>query len=102
MSQGRHAVWLEEAIAAAEKEGILQASDKALVSAARAAAYALDESEKLPTSSKPGYAIAQLLTPYKDILLALHMTPESREQQTENDGLKEFLDGLGKPGYSTS
>jgi hypothetical protein len=99
--KGRHAIWLEKAIAAAERDGLLQDSDLGLLSAARAAAYALDASEALPTSSKPGYAIAQLLSPYKDILLALKMTPVSRDAIAEGDELKGFLDGLGQPSYST-
>lgn len=99
--KGRHAVWLEEAIAAAKRDALLQDSDLALVSAARAAAYALDASEALPTSSKPGYAIAQLLTPYKDILLALKMTPLSRDAKAEGDELWRLFDELGKPGYTT-
>lgn len=100
-TKGRHQIALDKAIAAAKRDGLLQDSDQALVSAAQAGAYGLDASEALSTSAKPGYAIAQLLPAYKDILLALKMAPISRDTKEDADAIGRLLDGLGTPSYTT-
>lgn len=97
---GRHTAWLEEAITAATAEGVLVDADKGLLSAARAAAFGLDEAEKLTTAQKPGYVISQLLSPYRDILAELKLTPASRDKGKESDEMEVFLNGLGSPSHT--
>ena len=84
---------LEEAIAAARESGLLEAVDGGLLSLARANALALDEAEASP---KPYYPIAQLTGPYREVLEALQMTPETRESKA-NDELSAALRELSQP-----
>lgn len=90
---GRHAAMLETAIEAAKQSGLLEAVDEGLISIARANALALDEAEASP---KPYYPIAQLTGPYREVLEALQMTPETREAKA-NDELTQALRELSTP-----
>ncbi|WKS67968.1 hypothetical protein NLL33_11450 [Corynebacterium accolens] len=91
--KGRHAEMLETAIIAARESGLLEAVDGGLLSIARANALALDEAEASP---KPYYPIAQLTGPYREVLEALQMTPETREAKA-NDELTQALRELSQP-----
>lgn len=91
--KGRHAEMLEVAIAAARESGLLEEVDGGLLSIARANALALDEAEASP---KPYYPIAQLTGPYREVLEALQMTPETREAKA-NDELTKALRELSTP-----
>lgn len=91
--KGRHAAMLETAIEAARKSSLIEAVDEGLISIARANALALDEAEASP---KPYYPIAQLTGPYREVLEALQMTPETREAKA-NDELTVALRELSAP-----
>lgn len=90
---GRHSKALDDAVEAATQSGQLVSIDGGAISAAQAAAFALDAAER---SAKPYYPIAQLLTPYRDILEALRMTPGSRSDASDA-AIKSLLSELGTP-----
>ena len=63
---------LAAAIAAGQKAGTLVDEDLGLIGSALAGAKALDRAERLPPH-RSVYAIAQLLTPYRETLSALRL-----------------------------
>lgn len=67
---GRVEAGLARSIDAGEKAGTLVPEDAGLIGAALVAARALDVAER---SSKPAYAVAALLTPYRECLAALRL-----------------------------
>jgi hypothetical protein len=72
---GRTEQLLERTVEWAEKAGHLTEEDGALVGAARVAARALDAAEKL--GGKSPYAVASVLTPYRELLAALRLPADS-------------------------
>jgi hypothetical protein len=69
---GRAEAGLVHALAQAEAEGIVTGLDAGAVGAALIAARSLDRAERLPDKSAV-YAIAQSLTPYRELLHALRL-----------------------------
>jgi hypothetical protein len=67
---GRVEAGLAAALRAAESAGTIVAEDAGLIGAALVAARALDTAER---SAKPAYAVAALLTPYRECLHALRL-----------------------------
>ena len=95
---GRHSDMLEKAITAAQEKNLVDDLDMGMVSVARAAAFALDEAEK---QAKPGYVIAQLLTPYREALAELKLTPTARNAAAPAAaGTGGLFDGLALPQYT--
>lgn len=87
---GRHSLMLEKAIDAARDAGLLPAQDEAMLSVARAAAFALDAAEAM---AKPSYAISHLLVPYTQALNELRLTPSSRVESV-SDPFEGLLNGV--------
>lgn len=69
---GRAEANLQTAIAAASRAELLQPEDAGMIGAALVAARKLDRAEA-DTSTKGGYLVAQLLTPYREVLQALRL-----------------------------
>lgn len=93
----RHSCMLEEAITAAEEQGLIEPLDKALLSIARANAHALDAAEAL--GKKGGYLVSAITGPYREVLQSLRMTPKDRNEDT-NAGISAAaaaLAALGTP-----
>lgn len=78
---------LDTAIKAARAAGRLGDLDEGLVGLAYANAVSLDAA---CATSKPYYPIAQLTGPYREVLEALRLTPEAREEEA-NDELSAAL-----------
>lgn len=90
----RHSEMLELAIAKAKELDLINDLDEGIVSVARAAAFALDSAE---SQQKPGYIIAQLLTPYREALAELKLTPSSRMPVQKKDAFDDFLTDVTTP-----
>lgn len=90
----RHSEMLEIAIVKAKQMELITELDEGIVSVARAAAFALDSAE---SQAKPGYIIAQLLTPYREALAELKLTPSSRQPVKSKDKFDDFLDDITTP-----
>lgn len=69
---GRVEAALAKAVAAGQAAGTLVAEDLGLIGSALVGAKALDRAELLPPG-KSVYAVAQLLTPYRETLAALRL-----------------------------
>lgn len=87
---GRHEKALDRAITAAHNRGLVEDLDEALVSLARASAWALDQAE---ADGKP-YAVASISAPYRECLAALQLTPADRKGAAD-DALNAALAELG-------
>ncbi|HCD1553126.1 hypothetical protein HMPREF3153_09695 [Corynebacterium sp. HMSC06C06] len=83
---GRHEQALDDTLAAARDAQLVDDIDDALISIARANAWALDAAE---AEGKP-YAVAQVSGPYREVLESLRLTPADRKADA-NDELNRAL-----------
>lgn len=77
--RGRHSKAMDEAIAAARDAELVGDVDKGLTTVLRASAWALDSMER----SGHHYGPAKLLPGITEALREAHMTPESRQTDTD-------------------
>lgn len=77
--RGRHSVAFDVALAAAADQQIIADPDGALASTLRAGAWALDSMER----SGHHYGPAKLIPGITEALREAHMTPESRQTDTD-------------------
>jgi hypothetical protein len=99
---GRAEAGLARALEAAREAGTIVAEDAGLIGGALIAARALDKAERM---DKPAYAVAALLTPYREALHALRLPAaiapapvRAPEPGNSQDGPPEwFRDAFGTP-----
>lgn len=79
--RGRHSIAVDDALDAAFDAGVVAEMDNALATFVRSAAWAVDafEASNLP------YGPAKLLQPVTEALRELHMTPDARGSDTDDE-----------------